>query len=82
MEAVSVLCETFQATLLVLAGVLAVASAVILLLVVAGVLLAVLSWMFDGITDALRKRWHRRGKRPRGKWAEAIARGDNDGNGD
>lgn len=64
----------FAATANVLAYVAGVVAAILIPAIAAIVFLGVLAWMFDVITTAIGRRWHKRGKQPRGKIGKIIYR--------
>lgn len=68
---------TFAETCIVLAYAAGVAAALALALTIVGIVLLVAGSVFDSVTAALSRRWHRKGTAPRGKAARVIyERGD------
>lgn len=64
----------FSATANVLAYVAGVVAAILIPAIAAIVFLGVFAWLFDIITTAIGRRWHKRGKQPRGKIGKIIYR--------
>lgn len=64
----------FNATADILASAAGVAAAILILAIAVLVCLGVLAWLFDIITTAIGRRWHKRGKQPRGKIGKIIYR--------
>ena len=71
-----VFCDTFMFTAVLCAGLLAIVAAVALTAAILILCSALIGWAFDRATNHLRKAWLQRGSRPKGRWADAIARGD------
>lgn len=61
--------------LLAAGGAAAVCAAALILLI----LLSFTGWVFDNVTEAMARRWKKRGKRPRGKLAGIIMEHQDDG---
>ena len=70
--------EHFTAAFSATADILAYAAGVVVVILIAAIavliFLGVLAWMFDVITTAIGRRWHKRGKQPRGKIGKIIYR--------
>lgn len=66
--------EAFSTTTEILSYAAGVASAILIPVVVILVCLGVLAWLFDVITTAIGRRWHKRGKQPRGRIGKIIYR--------
>lgn len=66
--------EAFSATTDILSYAAGVVAAVLIYVIAVLVFLGVLAWMFDAITTAIGRRWHKRGKQPRGKIGKIIYR--------
>ena len=64
----------FTTTANILAYAAGVAAAVLIAAIAVLISLGVLAWLFDIITTAIGKRWHKRGKQPRGKIGQIIYR--------
>ena len=64
----------FSATADILTYAAGVAAAVLIAAIVVLVSLGLLSWLFDIITTAIGRRWHKRGKQPRGRIGKIIYR--------
>ena len=64
----------FNFTTDILAYAAGVAAAVLIAAIAVLISLGVLAWLFDIITTAIGKRWHKRGKQPRGKIGQIIYR--------
>ena len=64
----------FSATVNILAYAAGVAAAVLIAVIAVLVSLGVLAWLFDIITTAIGRRWHKRGKQPRGRIGKIIYR--------
>ena len=62
----------FSATVNILAYAAGVAAAILIAAIAVLVCLGVLAWLFDIITTAIGRRWHRRGKQPRGRIGKII----------
>ena len=64
----------FTATVNILAYSAGVAAAILIPAIAVLVCLGVLAWLFDIITTAIGRRWHKRGKQPRSKIGQIIYR--------
>ena len=64
----------FNATANILAYAAGVAAAILIPAIAVLVCLGVLAWLFDIITTAIGRRWHKRGKQPRGRIGKIIYR--------
>ena len=68
--------EHFAAAFSTTANILAYAAGVVAAIMIAAIavliFLGVLAWMFDVITTAIGRRWHKRGKQPRGRIGKII----------
>ena len=64
----------FRATVDILAYAAGVAAAILIAAIAVLISIGVLAWMFDVITTAIGRRWHKRGKQPRGKIGKIIYR--------
>ena len=64
----------FTATVNILAYAAGVAVAILIPAIAVLVCLGVLAWLFDIITTAIGRRWHKRGKHPRGRIGKIIYR--------
>ena len=70
--------EHFTAAFRATVDILAYAAGVVVVILIAAiavlVFLGFLAWLFDIITTAIGRRWHKRGKQPRGKIGKIIYR--------
>ena len=70
--------EHFAAAFRATVDILAYAAGVVVVILIAAiavlVFLGFLAWLFDIITTAIGRRWHKRGKQPRGKIGKIIYR--------
>ena len=64
----------FTATVNILAYAAGVAVAILISAIAVLVCLGVLAWLFDIITTAIGRRWHKRGKQPRSRIGQIIYR--------
>lgn len=64
----------FTATVNILAYAAGVAAAILIAAIAVLVCLGVLACLFDTITTAIGRRWHKRGKQPRGRIGQIIYR--------
>ena len=64
----------FSSTTDILAYAAGVAAAVLIAAIAVLISLGVLAWLFDIITTAIGRRWHKRGKQPRGRIGQIIYR--------
>lgn len=64
----------FSATANILAYAAGVAAAILVPAIAVLVCLGVIAWLFDIITTAIGRRWHKRGKQPRGRIGQIIYR--------
>lgn len=64
----------FNATVNILAYAAGVAAAILIAAIAVLISIGVLAWMFDIITTAIGRRWHKRGKQPRGRIGKIIYR--------
>ncbi len=65
-------CSSFDAVCILAAYVAGAAAAVALAAIAVLVPLALLGAVFDAVTNALARRWHRLGRCPRGRLAKII----------
>lgn len=68
----------FNATVNILAYAAGVAAAILIPAIAVLVCLGMLAWLFDIITTAIGRRWHKRGKKPRSKIGQIIYRRSGD----
>lgn len=66
--------SAFSATTDVLSYASGVAAAILIPAIAVLVCLGVLAWLFDIITTAIGRRWHKRGKQPRSRIGQIIYR--------
>lgn len=64
----------FTATVNILSYAAGVAAAILIPAIAVLVCLGVLAWLFDIITTAIGRQWHKRGKQPRGRIGKIIYR--------
>ena len=64
----------FTATTTILSYAAGVAAAILISAIAVLISLGVLAWLFDIITTAIGRRWHKRGKQPRGRIGQIIYR--------
>ena len=64
----------FSATADILAYAAGVAAAILITAIVVMSSMGVLDWLFHIITTAIGRRWHKRGKQPRGRIGKIIYR--------
>lgn len=64
----------FNSTTDILAYAAGVAAAILIAVIAVLISLGVLAWLFDVITTAIGRRWHKRGKQPRGRIGQIIYR--------
>lgn len=64
----------FNATTDILSYAAGVAASVLIAAIAALVFLGVFAWLFDIVTMAIGRRWHKRGKQPRGRIGQIIYR--------
>ena len=64
--------SAFAATTRVLLTVAGGAAAVLMALLAVGIAAGLVAWMFDLVTSALARRWHRQGRKPRGRIGRVI----------
>ena len=64
--------SAFNTTTTILAYAAGVVAAIMIAAIAVLISLGVFAWLFDIITTAIGRRWHRRGKQPRGKIGKII----------
>ena len=64
----------FSATTEILSYTAGVVAAILIPAIAVLVCLGVLAWLFDIITTAIGRRWHKRGKQPRGRIGKIFYR--------